>query len=679
VAVIIAGSLAIVATRMRVIPFYISSDAGHYLADADALFGNGVRENRHPPLFPLLVGLINVAVRDDLLTIKVAIATTVAVLIACFYIFIKGRTGSKLGDFAATGLFALAPTTAEAIGWFGGASLIGLALSLLALRFISDLAAQPTPWRSVAAAAAVVGVVLSHPFSVAFLAETVAVYLGLRIIARALRLQSGRTSFHLSIRGVWLLCVPIAAAAAAFALAHDSYGGIENPLTLGLEAQQLQLIWTWAFRNDTLMWLALLGLSLMIVPLARWTGGEHGFDMGIAVSAMSAVVFFNVAFLQGDSSYVTRSLYFVPVAAAATFGAATTALTRVSPRALPSVRTVAAVAAVALTVFVSASAADSFVRRLDVALPYYNFVDQHEIAAIDYLAGRSGTVILTPKGSDLEAGTQYSWIIEGIAHVRAWGSGTSLQSLRTIADQETATAERFAIGPADLENGQLRVAFDGTTGSGVKLVGSVGGTWYPLFDIEPHDASSVLEPAVVSTIRGPGYGQLSSSVAPNHAPATIRLDDRAPRVQVVIPTNQLGSSGQIDLIPASARGQFTVTGTGITWKAALDNKAVAVNVNLPNGGGNGTKAVVSGQGSVVISPRQGSDLTIDMVVTGLTGRLGPVSTHKQTQLIRDNGIQFLWTWRSTQEINEYAARTCLALAFENDAVAIFHVDPSCHG
>ena len=37
---------------------FLTPDGGHYLADADAVLGDGARELRHPPLFPVLLAIV---------------------------------------------------------------------------------------------------------------------------------------------------------------------------------------------------------------------------------------------------------------------------------------------------------------------------------------------------------------------------------------------------------------------------------------------------------------------------------------------------------------------------------------------------------------------------------------------------------------------------------------------
>lgn len=674
VVVVIAGSLALVATQLDTANVYLTSDAGHYLEDSDALFGRGVREIRHPPLFPLFVWVIRLFVANDLLAVKVTILAVLAVLTLSFYVFVRGRTGSMLSDVAATGLFALGPTTAEAVGWFGGASLFGIALSLVALRLISDLIENPAVWRAIAVAIAIAAVVLTHPFSVVFLAETAAAYLAFRFAVALVRTRSLKRTLSLLLSRSGLVVITIGGGLLAVVPARTFYSVIQNPLVLTPALDQLSQIWTWAFRDDPVVWLSLLVASFLITPLARWTGGDRGMDVGLTVTALNVVTVFNVAFLQGNLSYVTRSLYFTPVVIATTFGVALAAIFAAASRYRPSAQAVAITASLALIVLVGAPAIQSFTYRLDVAVPYYNQVDQRELAAIDYLSGRKGTVIVTSKGANLDAGTEYSWMIEGLARVRALGSGTSFVSLSAIADEETADAERFAAGPAVLEDGRIRAAFDGTTASRIKVYGNVDRTWYHLFDVEPHSGPPAVLPSTVALSSGQGYAEISSQIGATDPPATVRLDESDHQLHAVFPASQLGADGQADIVLAVDGGRLRLTGTGFVWQIGLDGKSVTVSFSAPG--------VVAAQNQTSLAMRTsvaGQPLAITVDVAGLNGSPTSLRTFTQSQLIQDQDIRYVWTWRSTATLAELAARPCLQLAYENDVVALFNVDGTCGG
>jgi hypothetical protein len=96
-------------------------------------------------------------------------------------------------------------------------------------------------------------------------------------------------------------------------------------------------------------------------------------------------------------------------------------------------------------------------------------------------------------------------------------------------------------------------------------------------------------------------------------------------------------------------------------------------VSAPN-----TAQAIGTSGGVALRAATSSrTLIIDIDVSGLTAPSVGVSTYTQAQLIREQAIQYLWTWKTPQALERFAFRPCFALAYENDEIAIFHVDPNC--
>jgi hypothetical protein len=469
--------------------------------------------------------------------------------------------------------------------------------------------------------------------------------------------------------------------------ARTFYLGVQNPFVIAPSVQQLNLIWIWAFREESALWLSLLGASLVLIPLARLAAGDRGLDLGLAITALNVAVLINMAFLQGNSAYASRSLYFTPVAMAAAFGVGLTVLVRVASQVRPSFRPLTALASVSLTILVATLAIQSFAYRLVVVIPYYNTVDWHELAAIQYLAGRSGTIVLTSKGANLNGGTQYSWLIEGLVRERAIGSGTSAVSLYAADVQETSAAERFAAGPAVVEDGRLRAAFDGTQQSRVRIFGNVNGTWYPLLDLKSHDAG--LQPSHISSNLNAAGGEIASSTVLGAVPAILRLSSSDHIVHITIPVNQLAGSKTLDISPAPSStcsldrcatepsGNPRLAGSEIRWVTSFEGRSVQLIVSTPSIPDKQAEAVATANGISLRPLSLNQPLTIDVDVAGLTGKMQGIETFTQAQLIRDQNIRFLWTWRDSGEVSRLAARACFELAYENDEVAIFRIQETC--
>jgi hypothetical protein len=225
-----------------------------------------------------------------------------------------------------------------------------------------------------------------------------------------------------------------------------------------------------------------------------------------------------------------------------------------------------------------------------------------------------------------------------------------------------------------LEDGSVRAAFDGTTSSRIKVYGNVDRTWYPLLDIEPHQASLAVLPAQVAVSSGQGYVEISSHNAPIDPVATVRLNERDHLLQAVFPASQLGADGRADVVLAESGGQVRLTGSGFVWQISLDGKPVTVNISAPG--------AVFAQSPTILSlgiPGAGQPLAVDVTATGLNGSTTGLQTFTQSQLIQDQDIRYVWTWRSTGMLAELAARPCLQLAYENDVVALYKVDGTCSG
>src|SRR5207244_13491420 len=130
--------------------------------------------------------------------------------------------------------------------------------------------------------------------------------------------------------------------------------------------------------DDTAMWLVLLLSSTMIVPLARWSSGQRGLHMALTVTALNLVVFINLALLQGDSSYVSRSLYFAPVPIAAVFGTAIASLLSKAPQRFPEEKAAAVLTGLLIMTYVGLSGVDALVNRIHTLIPYYKVDDQRQ-------------------------------------------------------------------------------------------------------------------------------------------------------------------------------------------------------------------------------------------------------------------------------------------------------------
>ncbi|MDP9233905.1 MAG: hypothetical protein M3P01_05075, partial [Actinomycetota bacterium] len=107
-------------TLFTTVHVFLPPDGAHYIADADALRGAGVRPLRHPPLFPALVALFTLAF-DDVSAFQVALFVSLALFIIGIYVLLR-RWMTPEASLIGTAVGAFLPTTAEILGWGGGAT-----------------------------------------------------------------------------------------------------------------------------------------------------------------------------------------------------------------------------------------------------------------------------------------------------------------------------------------------------------------------------------------------------------------------------------------------------------------------------------------------------------------------------------------------------------------------------
>lgn len=433
---------------------YLNGDGGHYLADASALSGHGVRALGHLPVFPGLLFVIHRVVRNSLVALDVAMGLVVVGLSGAFYVFIRGRLANRWAEVAGTILFALSPLLAEGVAWYGASMLLGLALSLVAMRYIDTALNAPRVRTAVLAGTVSGAVALTHPFSLLFLFEAAALAVGMRavagvVIARRAALAPRTLAPRVAAGAAIAVCVAVAVFAGRF-----FYASAQNPVSISIDFSRLKLLFSWALRDDTPLWLALFGAVLVVIPAGWWLARERGLHLGIWLTAVTAVSLGNVVLMTGAGDYVTRNFYALPIVLGGTFALLVAVLvkaTSVLATRRPVLRrvSVAVPVAVALT-----AAAHAYTSHLAVAVPYYNTVTSDEYAAITWLQEQHGTVVVTDKDTNIDDGTLYAWMIEGLDNVRAIGPGTNTVNLLATEREDSTAAVRVINGDTSAARAQ---------------------------------------------------------------------------------------------------------------------------------------------------------------------------------------------------------------------------------
>jgi hypothetical protein len=491
---------------------------------------------------------------------------------------------------------------------------------------------------------------LAHPFPLAVLAATT-LLVGPGIVLRRLF-----GAPHAVRRDVLLRLVTFGTEAAAVAVALVApwsrfYLELGGPVSFAPSVSRLSLVFDWAWRE----WPALGALPLVagaVIPLlvrrvrSRGGGRWAAWNLGLLIVSLGTVLVTG-----GHPSYATRGLYALPFVSASLLGLV---LANAVDRTGGSwaVRRVSCGVLAAALVAVSVIAYQS---RLDTAVPYYNTVTPPELAAIRTLAGVDGAVAVTSKGDDQDAGTLYSWVIEGIDNVRAFGSGQHYIYLLRKAELESWDAERFVAGDRVLERGALRVG--STDGAGIVDVSVFReGSWYPVLSFRatppPADGSAALRSAVFDAVR-------RSSQGPRGVTFRVGLTDVANGVRVAFADR-------------SARPVGTGTAFRVVQRTAVGPTTTHMRVE---DAATDTTNGVSGGAEILIAPGAGG--AVEISIAGTSPRPPVTAEFDDLSLVKARNFSHVFTWNVSPAAERLNARTCLERTLVNAEISVFRVDRAC--
>ena len=681
--VLLAGSVLVAATLLVVrhsARLYLSADAGHYLADADAIFGHGVRGSRHLPVFPVLLGILRFAT-GDLGAVVLGMGVVVLVLASGFYAFVKGRLGAPLAELAGVAAFALAPVIAEGVAWYGASMMLGLGLGLFAMRLIDDAVVRPTPWRLVAAGAMCGLVGLTHPLAFLLLAEVCAV-VGVTLVAWPVirRRREG-------LADAWRTAKPLAAigvlALVVVAPAISFYTSVETPVSVAFEPSRLASLPEWAFREDPWLWVPLLAAGILVlIPGGRALNGRAGLRLGLWGAAVGVVSVGNLLIGGGHESYTSRYAYALPITTGCAAAVVIGLLSRTPAGAeRHDRRTVHAMVSITV-VALSLQLGHSYFQRLSVAVPYYNLLTDDEIEGIRWLDSRPGTVAVSAKGGDKVAGALYAWMIEGLAQVRALGTAEGFVNLLEEANAESLDVERLLAGSAVLESGRLRLSASEGTSAPIELQGRIGGDWFPLVTLAV--GPERVDPLPVPTVEATGSGdrgsmQVDYGVLEVRVALVARGDESELDIDVVRAGEPDAVSIEVDPPPFAIGVSLAAEGSTGTLTRTVRDDPVVVRLEADAA----TKAQVeddvrSGTSRLHLEGGgEGGRVSVRVRVTGLDKESGPVTAWRDTEIVARRDFRYVYTWRTTGLPPVLAHRRCFSEAMANDEVVVFDVLPEC--
>lgn len=449
------------------VDLYFPADAAHYVGDADALMGHGVREVRHPLLFPAMLASLQPFV-GDIGAFQIAIGVAVFLLPVSLYLLLR-QWLPPIPSLVGAGLGALTPPIGELLGWGGGATLIGLDFMILAI-------ASMERWIQVRGKQGLyVGVfvgltALSHPF---VLAATAFVVLVRWTFDAATQRSFSKGWGPLGLRGIGST---LALATGLLLLSASYYlrlttASQAGSLDFGLPGNLLM----WSTRENTFLLLFLLLGVLLPLPLAKRSLMVVVASVGVLFLAIPVAA-------PWDISYSSRVVYFLPIV----FGAGAALLGHLALEQLrgsQKLRKFEAplVVALLLTAPIGAGYGLGYAQRLGFASVYYQRVQAGDLPAFDYLRQGAGTVATSWMGAFQDQGSVNAWFVEALGKRPALGPGAPwLSTLSTVGPAELDMQRLFA-GTVGVENGDLQVA--GTRTGGLRdpsINVNIGGFYYPL-------------------------------------------------------------------------------------------------------------------------------------------------------------------------------------------------------
>ena len=472
--------VAFTLVRLRAaVVVYFPVDAARYTADADALLGNGVRENQHPLLFPMLIALTRPWL-DVIAAYLVAISLTLFLLPIGLYALLR-QWFPPVGAVAGAVSGTLTPAVGEALGWAGGATLAATVASAF------TLAAMEWWARADGRQGFLVGIGLAlvlngHPF-VAMITAPLIGGLWLLAVAARWRRRGGWSRWGpASWRGIASVSAPVGVGV-LFALPY--YTMVQ---TSGSGLQPPDFARSWALlrgvsRENEVVLLALLALGLLL-PLALRRGRTACVTL-----ALGALLLVFPAVMANHISYLARPLYFTPLVIAVAACCLVELVRRGWRRSrsqLHSQPSPLTSLAIGLGAALLMTTIGGFGTRVVVAARYYAVLtDQSDVRLIRRLAEAQGTIVTSWYGVQYDVGATSAWLVEALARRRAYGPAARWVSTIQESEALNATLQRFFAGATGMENGALQLV---ESELGAKrdpaLNVQVAGYYYPLLFVD---------------------------------------------------------------------------------------------------------------------------------------------------------------------------------------------------
>ena len=448
------------------VDLYFPADGAHAVGDADALLGRGVRDLRHPPLFPLIVAFFALF-GTDIAAFQMAFATAMVLLPLGLFVLLRrwfGPVSTFVGTISAT----FTPVIGELMGWGGGPTLLALDLTLFCLASF-EWWIQRGGKRGLLVGTFAGLTALTHPFGFVALVF----FLGVRWVALRFMARPIRTEWSpLRWRGILSFAAPLAL---GFGIAASYYSRVKS-LTIQLpDFWQPWNLLVWSFRENVFpIFLILVGVLLPLPLLRR--------DLFVLVISVAAFFIAIPSIAAWDPSYSSRVAYFLPIVLGS--GGACLSLLILETLHARRVRKWQVVAAVAMLLSVATAGAifgTGYIERVEVASLYYQRLHPVDLPAFEALRSGSGTVATSWEGGLQDEGIVSAWFVEALAKRPALGPGAPWLSTLTDVGPNELDMQRFFSGDFGIENGALQASVSPTGAlRDPAIQANINGFYYPL-------------------------------------------------------------------------------------------------------------------------------------------------------------------------------------------------------
>jgi hypothetical protein len=678
------------------VTLFLSPDGGHYLTDADALLGDGVRTLAHPPAFPALVAATRGLV-GPVGQVQVALGVSLWLLIVSLYVFCRQFAGVA-ASIAGAGVGATFPAIAELLAWNGGATLLATAFLVLTLAATERWLRMRSPWSALAVGLAAAGALLAHPFVAAVAFFCVAVRWVVELRAR-------RTTDSLSLRGspfsLAQLCLVVLPLALALPLVLPYYASVEADTGVRFGVPRLAGVWdtlTWGLREQ-----GSLLLLFLVFLLAMIFGGRASASLAGSLGVVYLVV---SSASRADPSYRTRVAYLLPIV-----GAVGVALLwrRYVPNMIaratvdPSRRLAVAVGVAIVVVMVFASL--GYLPRIPRAAAFYQRLDPVDVVALGSLAGGHGLVATSWNQNAYGNGISDAWYVEGLAQRRAAGPTDPALSTLDREKVDGAAMQQFFSGEAGIENGALQLSIGPQSGINTPgLQAKIDGMYRPVLYV--NDAVSGYPPPLGRSPKA--QRDLAADATVTHSVTRTGITGRylagaGGPTQLAMRAHLDGRAVAFDYGPAAGDAALLsirlFPGYGVLWRDVREDQHGLTFVSDPfsltgvsTAGARGSRVTITPLGDTRVHYVE-RDPQFGLQSVELSGGAGhharfrvhvessaPVHRPRrfdQRSLIRRYGITNVVLWKDTGWKFRFGSGTCYAQTAETTRVLIYRVRPSC--